>query len=97
MSTTKFANVKKSSLSCPVLASPSYGATVTSVVQAGSCYGWTSGGVVCVAAGRQGYFTKIVHSLILMWARGREAQSPALFYYLVATYSLMLTLPLNFH
>ena len=86
----------------PVLASPSYGATVTSVVQAGSCYGWTSGGVVCVAAGRQGYFTKIVHSLILMWARGRaspepRAQSPALFYYLVATYSLMLTLPLNFH
>ena len=51
MSTTKFANVKKSSLSCPVLASPSYGATVTSVVQAGSCYGWTSGGVVSVATG----------------------------------------------
>ena len=77
MSTTKFANVKKSSLSCPVLASPSYGAIVTSVVQAGSCYGWTSGGVVCVAAGRQGYFTKIVHSLILMWARGRGSPEPS--------------------
>ena len=30
----------------PVLASPSYGATVTSVVQASSCYLWTRGGVV---------------------------------------------------
>ena len=41
----------------PVLDNPSYGVTVTSVVQAGSCSEWTSIGEVCMAAGRQGYCT----------------------------------------
>ena len=41
----------------PVLASPSYGVTVASGARASSSYGWTSGGVVCVAAGRRGYCT----------------------------------------
>ena len=51
----------------PVLANPSDGVTVASVVRAGSCYGWTGDGVVCVAAGRQGNYSNIVHSIILMW------------------------------
>ena len=41
----------------PVPANPSYGVTVASGARASSCYGWTSGGVVCGAAGRQGYCT----------------------------------------
>ena len=41
----------------PVLTNPSNGALVISVVQAGGGYGWTSGGEMCVTAGRQGYFT----------------------------------------
>ena len=67
MSTTKFANVKKSSL---VILYSLYSLVLTQA--------WV------LRFGDQG-------------SGGGGAQSPALFYYLVATYSLMLTLPLNFH
>ena len=57
----------------PVLASPSYGATVTSVVQASSCYLWTRGGVVCVAAVG-------VVARCLVWWMGVVMLLPALFF-----------------